>query len=156
LATSTSVVFHEPGAGWYFGSGRVGTSRTARMAVTLSPLFSSRNDNGAGSGKRAPSARPEGDSPARLAAAPVLKKVRRFMARSPGGSADDEEANPVAPCSSRRSGEQLRDDPSADVGEAEVAALEAVGQPRVVEAEQVQDRGMIVVDVHRVLDDVPP
>ena len=40
------------------------------------------------------------------------------------------------------------------VGQAEVAALEAVGQPRVVEAEQVQHRGVQVVDVDPVLDDV--
>ena len=39
-----------------------------------------------------------------------------------------------------------------DVGEAEVAALEAVGQLRVVEAEQVQDRRLQVVDVDLVLD----
>ena len=37
------------------------------------------------------------------------------------------------------------------VGQPEVAALEAVGQPLVVEAEQVQDRGVQVVDVDLVL-----
>ncbi len=41
-----------------------------------------------------------------------------------------------------------------DVGQAEVAALEPVGQLRVVDAEQVQDRGLEVVDVDRVLGDV--
>ena len=40
------------------------------------------------------------------------------------------------------------------VGQAEVAALVAVGQPLVIEAEQVQDRRLQVVDVDRVLDDV--
>ena len=39
-----------------------------------------------------------------------------------------------------------------DVGEAEVAALEAEGQLLVVEAEQVQDRGVEVVDVDAVFD----
>ncbi len=39
-----------------------------------------------------------------------------------------------------------------DVGQAEVAAVEAVGQLRVVEAHQVQDRGVDVVDVDSVLD----
>ena len=39
------------------------------------------------------------------------------------------------------------------VGQAVVAALEAVGQLRVVEAEQVQDRGLQVVDVDLVLGD---
>ena len=36
------------------------------------------------------------------------------------------------------------------VGQAEVAALELVGQPLVVDAEQVQDRRLEVVDVDRV------
>ena len=40
------------------------------------------------------------------------------------------------------------------VGQAEVAALEAVGESCVVEAEQVQQRGVQVVDVDRVGDDV--
>ena len=43
---------------------------------------------------------------------------------------------------------------TVDVGEAEVAALEAVGQLRVIEAEEVQHRGVQVVDVDRVLDGV--
>ena len=53
------------------------------------------------------------------------------------------------------------------IGQPEVAAGVAVGEPGVVEAEQVQDRGVQVVDVHGVLDglvaefvgravDVPP
>ena len=40
------------------------------------------------------------------------------------------------------------------VGQAEVAALEAVGQPGVVEAQQVQDRGVQVVDVDAIFDGV--
>ena len=40
------------------------------------------------------------------------------------------------------SGEDLLDHPAVDVGEAEVAALEAVGQPGVVDAQQVEDRGV--------------
>ena len=39
-----------------------------------------------------------------------------------------------------------------DVGQAEVAALETVGEPGVVEAEEVEDRGVEVVDVDLVLD----
>ena len=38
------------------------------------------------------------------------------------------------------------------VGQAEVAAAVAVGQPLVIQAHQVQDRGVQVVDVHAVLD----
>ena len=45
-------------------------------------------------------------------------------------------------------------DVAVDVGQAEVAAGVAVGQPLVVEAEQVQDRGVQVVDVDLVLDGV--
>ena len=45
-------------------------------------------------------------------------------------------------------------DLAADVGQAEVAAGVAEGQPLVVEAQQVQDRRLQVVDVDGVLDDV--
>ena len=51
-------------------------------------------------------------------------------------------------------GQQFFDDRAADVGEAEVAALEAVGELRVVEAQQVQQRGVQIVDVDAVFDDV--
>ena len=50
--------------------------------------------------------------------------------------------------------DQALDDVPVHVGQPEVAALEAVGQPRVVEAHQVQDRGLEIVDVHAVLDGV--
>ena len=50
--------------------------------------------------------------------------------------------------------QQPLDDLAVHVGQAEVAALEAVGQLGVVEAQQVQDRGVQVVDVDLVLDDV--
>ena len=50
------------------------------------------------------------------------------------------------------SGDQVVDDAAVDVGQAEVAAGVAVGELRVVEAEQVQDGGVQVVDVDRVLD----
>ena len=40
------------------------------------------------------------------------------------------------------------------VGQAEVAALELVGQPGVVDAQQVKDGGVQVVDLDRVADDV--
>ena len=41
---------------------------------------------------------------------------------------------------------------AVDVGQAEVAAGVTVGQPRVVEAQAVQHRGVQVVDVDRLLD----
>ena len=40
------------------------------------------------------------------------------------------------------------------IGQAVVAARVAVGEPLVVDAEQVQDRGLQIVDVDGVLDDV--
>ena len=42
----------------------------------------------------------------------------------------------------------------AHVGQAEVAALEAEGEPLVVDAQQVEHRGVQVVDVDHVLDGV--
>ena len=50
------------------------------------------------------------------------------------------------------SGDQFVDDVAVHVGQAEVAAGVAVGELLVVEAQQVQDRGVQVVDVDRVLD----
>ena len=52
------------------------------------------------------------------------------------------------------SSENLLDHLAADIRQSEIAALEAIGQPGVVEAEQVQDRRLEVVNVHRVFDDV--
>jgi len=54
----------------------------------------------------------------------------------------------------RRSCDALRQDAShhiaGDVGEAEVAALVVIREPLVVQAEQVKDRGLEVVDVNGV------
>src|SRR5205085_2516461 len=50
-----------------------------------------------------------------------------------------------------RSGEDSFDDVAEVVGEPEVAAVVAVGQLRVIEAQQVQDGRVQVVDVHLVL-----
>ena len=50
--------------------------------------------------------------------------------------------------------ERLLDDAAGGVGEAEVPALELVGQPRVIDAQAVQDRGVQIVDVDRILRDV--
>ena len=40
------------------------------------------------------------------------------------------------------------------IGQAEASALELVRQPRVIDAEAVQDRRVQIVDVDRILDDV--
>ena len=50
--------------------------------------------------------------------------------------------------------QNLRHHIPADVRQPEMAALELVGQLLVVDAQAVQDRGVQVVDVDRVVDDV--
>src|SRR5207249_2153427 len=55
----------------------------------------------------------------------------------------------------KHSRQDFANDFAGDVGEAEVAAVEAVGETGVVEAEEVQDGGVEVVDVDGVLDDAP-
>src|SRR6516165_4481629 len=50
----------------------------------------------------------------------------------------------------RRSGEDRPDDVAVDVGQAEVAPLESVREPLVVDAEEVEQRGLEVMHVDRV------
>ncbi len=52
------------------------------------------------------------------------------------------------------SGQNWADDRAGDVGQAVVAALVLERQPRVVDAQAMQDRGVQVVDVDRVAGDV--
>src|SRR5256885_1618234 len=52
------------------------------------------------------------------------------------------------------SGQHPADDFPVDISETEVAALEAERQPGVLEAQQVQDGGVDVVDVTTVLDGI--
>ena len=47
---------------------------------------------------------------------------------------------------------ELRDDLPVDVGQAKVSSLEAVGELGVVEAQEVQNRSLNVVDVDAILD----
>lgn len=53
-------------------------------------------------------------------------------------------------------GEDLLDQVSVDIGQTIVAALESEGQAGVIESEQMQDRGVEVVDMDWVLDSVEP
>src|SRR6185503_2874725 len=55
-----------------------------------------------------------------------------------------------ATCSLFTSGEQLVNDFAMDIGEAKIATLEAIGELRVIEPEQMQNGGMQVVHVHAV------
>jgi hypothetical protein len=48
------------------------------------------------------------------------------------------------------------DDISMHVGQSEVAALETIRQPLVIDAQQVQQRGLEIVDMDAVLRDVDP
>src|SRR4051812_19326949 len=54
------------------------------------------------------------------------------------------------------SGEDFRGDGPVDVGETEVTAAVTEGELLVVEAHEVEDRGVKVVDVHAVDDGVEP
>src|SRR5437763_690927 len=56
------------------------------------------------------------------------------------------------PASTSWSGEEFLHDATGYVGEAEVAALEAIGQLGVVEAQEVEEGRVQVVDVDLVLD----
>ena len=54
----------------------------------------------------------------------------------------------------RTSRQQCAHDLAVDVGQPEAAALVQVGQAFVIDAEQVQQRGVEIVDVHGMLGDV--
>src|SRR4029453_9876505 len=54
----------------------------------------------------------------------------------------------------RCSGEQTLHDLAVHVGETETASLVAIGQPFMVDAQQVQQRSLKIVDVHPVFHDV--
>ena len=58
------------------------------------------------------------------------------------------------PHGERESRQQSLDDLAEDVGQPEVAALEPVSQPGMVEAEEVEDRGVQVVYMDPILHDV--
>src|SRR5688572_16475173 len=53
-----------------------------------------------------------------------------------------------------RSGEQTLDNLAVHVGEPETASLVAIGQPFMIDAQQVQQRSLKIVDVHPVFHDV--
>src|SRR5687767_3810404 len=71
----------------------------------------------------------------------------------------DREVRRAAACMDMRlllgSSQPFAHDAATHVGQAEVAALEAIGEAQVVEAEQVQERGVEVVDVDGVARDAP-
>src|SRR6185436_11422183 len=59
---------------------------------------------------------------------------------------------PVAP---RRSRNEILDHFSGNVGQPEIAALKTVSKPSVVESEQAKNRGVEIVYVNGIFDDVP-
>ena len=76
------------------------------------------------------------------------RSSRRKTAALPGSRASHGDARPLR--------EQGALDFAVDIGEAEVAALKTIRQPGVVEPEQVQQRGVQIVDVDPVLNGVEP
>ena len=73
---------------------------------------------------------------------------------SHGETATDQSPSTTVPRAVYASRQQLRHHLAMHVGQPEIAALETVGQLGVIEAEQVQQRGVQVVDVNAILDDV--
>src|SRR3954447_20912875 len=73
---------------------------------------------------------------------------------SPQGGHHSSKAGSASPPRLASSGEDRRDDLAVDVGQAHVAAAEAGGEPLVVEAQEVEDRGVEVVDLDLVFDGV--
>jgi len=53
-------------------------------------------------------------------------------------------------------GEDALHELAVDVGESVVATLEAVGEPRVIEAKEVQEHGVHIMHVHHVFDRIEP
>ena len=51
-------------------------------------------------------------------------------------------------------GQDWRYDLSCDIGESEVATFESIGQPFVIDSHQMQNRGLEIVWVDTVFDDV--
>jgi hypothetical protein len=54
------------------------------------------------------------------------------------------------------SSQHLRDHIAVDVGQAKVAAGIAINQARVIDAHQVQDRRVVIVDMYWIRHDVDP
>ena len=98
-------------------------------------------------------------SPADAAIAAQLRKFRRFIAFTHQEVFfQDRHARWIwirrEGCLAACSCQNRSHDFAGNVGQAEVAALVAVGEPLVVDAQQVQHRGVQVVDVDEVVDGV--
>ena len=100
------------------------------------------------------------DSPQAGSASVVLirrKLLGTDLMRVPLGDIVQFEFRPPAQgeCIAIGSGQHVADHFAAHVGEAEIAPLEPVRQPRVVQSQQVQDRGLQVVRMDRLFDAEP-
>jgi len=80
----------------------------------------------------------------------LLFAAIRHVSRARAAAAEE----PPSTWAARVSGQDWPDDFAIHVGEPIIAALETVGQFRMVDAQAVQDRGVQVVNRDRVLDDV--
>jgi len=52
-----------------------------------------------------------------------------------------------------RSGNNLLHDATTDIGQSEIASRVTVGELSVIEAHQIEDRGVEIVDVNQILSD---
>src|SRR6056297_1990943 len=91
-----------------------------------------------------------------LPVTPHARTVPRGLTWEPLG-AEKKQIESVARCSvalrdssaqQLASGEDLLDDAAIDIGQAEIASGVSIGQPPMIEAEQVEDRRVQVVNVH--------
>ena len=109
------------------------SSNSIRLRTTLWGQKIDRASPGASWWLRRPTR--SGDSPRPLRPMPISLDAERLIAS-------------LLAAASHNSGDDLPGHLSADVGQAEVAAAVAVGQTFVVQAHEVQDRGVQVVHVH--------
>ena len=75
----------------------------------------------------------------------INRLAGRHMAR---GLVEFEETTKVTDLGGRISSQHLRDHIAVDIGEAKIAAGVTINQACVVDAHQVQDRGVVIVDVY--------
>ena len=90
------------------------------------------------------------ESPVR---AESVRRLRDLLDRPPT-AADGPPTSRLRPPPPTSLSQNLRHDVAVDVGQPEVASLEAIRQFLVIDAERVQDGGLQVVDGHRIRHDV--
>ena len=87
-------------------------------------------------------------------AVPFSVPVSRGRRRQESRRSQSAARKPPLPAGGTRSGNDVVDDVAVDVGQAEVAAVVAVGEPFVIQAQEVEDGGVEIVMRDAVLDGV--